>query len=67
MMGGAMENTEELPSYTLSDPQALIRFLNEAYRQRKDVVIRADDCRYLADTLQERLRSAESSGGSLFN
>lgn len=61
-----MDNAEELPSYTLSDPRALIRFLQDAYRKRQDVVIRADDCRYLADTLQENLRSDSDSGGSWF-
>ncbi len=61
-----MDNAEELPSYTLSDPRALIRFLQDAYRKRQDVVIRADDCRYLADTLQENLRSDGDSGGSWF-
>ncbi len=60
-----MENAEELPGYTLNDPQSLIRFLQDAYRQRKDVVIRADDCRYLADTLQERLGSSDYSGATL--
>lgn len=60
-----MDNAEELPGYAINDPQSLIRFLQEAYRQRKDVVIRADDCRCLADTLQERLGSSDYSGGTL--
>lgn len=60
-MNGEMDNAEELPGYTLNDPQSLIRFLQDAYRKRQDVVIRADDCRYLADTLQERLRSSSDS------
>lgn len=67
MMGGAMDNAEELPSYTLNDPQSFIRFLQDAYRKRQDVVIRADDCRYLADALQERIGSSSYSGGSLFD
>lgn len=55
-----MDNAEEIPGYVLNDPQAFIRFLQDAYRKRQDVVIRADDCRYLADTLQERLRSSDN-------
>lgn len=61
-----MENAEEIPGYVLNDPQALLRFLMEAYRRRQDVVIRADDCRYLADALREHLRSDDYSGGMLF-
>lgn len=62
-----MDNAEELPSYVLNDPQAFLRFLQEAYRRRQDVVIRADDCRYLADTLRENLRNDGSyGGGTLF-
>ncbi len=55
-----MDNAEEIPGYVLNDPQAFIRFLQDAYRKRQDVVIRADDCRYLADTLQERLRASDN-------
>lgn len=60
-----MDNAEELPSYVLNDPQAFLRFLQEAYRRRQDVVIRADDCRYLADTLRENLRNDTSFGGGM--
>ena len=65
-MGGDMEQADELPNYAVNDPRELIRFLQDAYRQRKDVVIRADDCRYLADMLQERLNSTADSGPTLF-
>lgn len=61
-----MDNTEEVPGYVLNDPQALLRYLMEAYRRRQDIVIRADDCRYLADALRENLRSDDYSGGMLF-
>lgn len=61
-----MDNTEEIPGYVLNDPQALLRFLMEAYRRRQDVVIRADDCRFLADSLRENLRSDDYSGATLF-
>ena len=64
-MEGDMEQADELPNYAVNDPRELIRFLQDAYRQRKDVVIRADDCRYLADALQERLNSADYSGPTL--
>lgn len=64
-MEGVMEQADELPNYAVNDPRELIRFLQDAYRQRKDVVIRADDCRYLADALQERLNSADYSGPTL--
>lgn len=60
-----MNNAEELPSYVLNDPQAFLRFLQEAYRRRQDVVIRADDCRYLADALREQLRNDSSYGGAM--
>lgn len=66
-MGAQMDNTEEIPGYVLNDPQAFIRFLQDAYRKRQDVVIRADDCRYLADALQERIRSGSNYGPSLFD
>lgn len=66
-MWATMDNAEEVPSYALNDPQALIRFLQEAYRRRLDVVVRADDCRYLADALREHLRNDNTySGGTLF-
>lgn len=60
-----MDNAEELPSYVLNDPQAFLRFLQEAYRRRQDVVIRADDCRYLADALRENLLNDNSYGGGM--
>lgn len=62
-----MQDPEEIPGYVLNDPQALLRYLLEAYRKRQDVIIRADDCRYLADSLREHLRSDSSFGGSLFD
>lgn len=62
-----MDNAEEIPSYALNDVQSFLRFLRDAYRKRQDVVIRADDCRYLADTLQESTRSDYGSGASLFD
>lgn len=53
---------DEIPGYILNDPQAFIRFLEDCYRQRRDVVICADDCRYLADALRERLHTSSDSG-----
>ena len=57
---------DEIPGYILNDPQAFIRFLEDCYRQRRDVVIWADDGRYLADALRERLHTSSDSG-SLFD
>ena len=57
---------DEIPGYILNDPQAFMRFLEDCYRQRRDVVICSDDCRYLAETLRERIRSS-SEGDSLFD
>lgn len=59
---------EEIPSYALNDTQELIRLLQEAYRRRQDILIRADDCQQLADSLREQLRSRsyEDSGSLLF-
>lgn len=59
---------EEIPPYALNDTQELIRLLQEAYRRRQDILIRADDCQQLADSLREQLRSRsyEDSGSLLF-
>lgn len=60
-------STETIPSYILNDPQAFIRFLQDCYRKRTDVVIPADDCQCLADALRERVREASYAGEDLFS